>query len=45
MMNANENMKVFKLNEEELMDVNGGNWLTDAWDCMAGAAEKAWNAT
>lgn len=21
-----------ELNEEELMDVNGGNWLTDAWD-------------
>ena len=45
MMNANENMKVFELNEEELMDVNGGNWLTDAWDCVAGAAEKAWDAT
>ena len=45
MTNLNENMKAFELNEEELMDVNGGNWLTDAWDCVAGAAEKAWDAT
>ena len=21
-----------EINEEELLDVNGGNWLTDAWD-------------
>ncbi|MBO2516060.1 MAG: hypothetical protein CW338_02115 [Clostridiales bacterium] len=26
------NVKTMELNENELMNVNGGNWLTDAWD-------------
>lgn len=32
MMNNNEKMESFELNDEELMDVNGGNWFTDAWN-------------
>lgn len=32
MMNTNEKMENFELNDEELMDVNGGNWFTDAWN-------------
>lgn len=32
MTTLNENLKVFEMNEEELMEVNGGNWITDAWN-------------
>ena len=32
MTNLNKNNTAYELNEEELFEVNGGNWLTDAWD-------------
>ncbi len=45
MTNPNENMNAFELNEEELMNVNGGGWLSDAWNTVTGAVETAWDAT
>ncbi len=33
------------LTDEELMNVNGGNWFTDAWNATTRACEKAWDAT
>ena len=38
-------MKMTALTEEELMDVNGGNWITDAWNATTRACGKAWDAT
>ena len=29
-----------ELNEEELLDVNGGNWFTDAWDATCNWAKE-----
>ena len=29
---ANKMNRNMELNEQELMNVNGGNWITDAWD-------------
>ncbi|MBO2517876.1 MAG: hypothetical protein CW338_11520 [Clostridiales bacterium] len=39
------NLKNAELNENELMNVNGGNWLTDAWDATCNACSDAWDAT
>ena len=38
-------MKMTALTEEELMEVNGGNWITDAWNATTKACGKAWDAT
>lgn len=38
-------MKMVALTEEELMEVNGGNWFTDAWNATTKACGKAWDAT
>lgn len=45
MTNPNMNNNVFELNEDELFAVNGGNWLTDAWNATTKACGKAWDAT
>ncbi len=33
------------LTDEELMNVYGGNWSTDAWNATTRACGKAWDAT
>lgn len=38
-------MKMVALTEEELMEVNGGNWFTDVWNATTNACSKAWDAT
>ena len=38
-------MKVIALNDDDLMDVNGGGWITDAWNATTRACGKAWDAT
>ena len=40
MKNLNENINRVELNENELLDVNGGNWLTDAWDATCNWVEE-----
>lgn len=40
MKNLNENINRVELNENELFDVNGGNWLTDAWDATCNWVEE-----
>lgn len=40
MTNLNENIRAYELNEEELMNVNGGNWFTDAWNATCDWCEE-----
>ena len=40
MTNLNENMKAYELNEEELMNVNGAGWLSDAWNATCNWCEE-----
>ena len=40
MKNLNNNINRAELNEEELLNVNGGNWLTDAWDATCDWVEE-----
>lgn len=40
MKNLNENINLVELNEEELLNVNGGNWITDAWDATCNWVDK-----
>ncbi|MBO2516062.1 MAG: hypothetical protein CW338_02125 [Clostridiales bacterium] len=39
------NINALELNENELMNTAGGNWLTDAWDSVTDACSNAWDAT
>ncbi|MBO2516061.1 MAG: hypothetical protein CW338_02120 [Clostridiales bacterium] len=38
-------INALELNENELMNAAGGNWLTDAWDATCDACSTAWDAT
>ena len=40
MKNVNENINRAELNEEELLNVDGGNWFTDAWDATCNWVDK-----
>ena len=33
------------LSDDELMNVYGGGWISDAWNTVSNAAGKAWDAT
>ena len=40
MKKLNEKNERIALNEEALLDVNGGNWFTDAWDATCNWVDK-----